>query len=93
MKGWVGYTNTGEPVTNMTVGAFTSLGKPPVAITKTDAAGRFSFLTLGPGKFHLKATKELVGAKVSADDVVTVRKGKNRIVCLVAEAEQEAPPR
>jgi len=92
LKGWVGYTNTGESVVNMTVKAFTSLEKPAVAITKTDAAGRFSFPTLRPGRFHLRASKKLVGATVRADDVVTVRKGKNRIVCLVAEAEEDVPP-
>jgi hypothetical protein len=87
LKGWVGYTNTGESVSDMTVQARISPDKPPVATAKTDKAGRFSFPTLGPGRFYLRATKRLVGATVSADAVVTVSKGKNRIACLVAEGE------
>jgi hypothetical protein len=66
-----------------------------VASAKTDRAGRFSFPTLGPGRFYLRATKKVDGATISADDVVLVRKGKNRIVCLVAEGEatEESSPR
>ena len=87
LKGWVGYTNTGESVSDMTVQALTSPGKSPVATTKTDRAGRFSFPTLGPGRFYLRAIKKLDGAMVIADDVVTVSKGKKSgIACLVAEA-------
>ena len=87
LKGWVGYTNTGEPVSDMTVLVLTSPDKPPVATAKTDAAGRFSFPTIGTGRYYLRATKKLVGATVSADAVVTVSRGKNRIACLVAEGE------
>ena len=87
LKGWVGYTNTGKSVPNMTVQALVSPDKPPVATAKTDEAGRFSFPTLGPGRYYLRATKKLVGAIVSADDVVTVSKGNSHIVCLVAEGE------
>jgi hypothetical protein len=74
LKGWVGYTNTGKPVPDMTVQALLSRDKQPEATAKTDEAGRFSFPTLGPGKFYLRATKKLVGEIVSAEAVVTVRK-------------------
>lgn len=92
LKGWVGITNTGEPVSDMTVQVLISPDKPPVAIAKTDAAGRFSFPRLGPGRFYLRATKKLVGVTISADDVVTVSKGTKRIACLVAEGEVAGEP-
>ena len=94
LKGWVGYTNTGKSVSDMIVQALSSPDKRLVATTKTDAAGRFSFPTISIGRYYLKATKELPGATVRADAVVTVKKGKNRIACLVAEAEEanQSPP-
>jgi len=87
LSGWVGYTNTGDSVSDMTVAARTSLHGPLVATAKTDSTGRFSFPTLGPGKFYLKATKKLAGAFVDAEAVVMVKKGTHLIACLVAEAE------
>lgn len=87
LQGWVGYTNTGKPVSHMTVQAFIALDKPPVATAVTDESGRFSLPSLGQGRFYLRATAKLVGETVSADDVVTVIKGKHGIVCLVAEGE------
>jgi hypothetical protein len=95
LKGWVGYTNTGVFVSDMMVQALISPDKPPVATAKTDAAGRFSFPTIGTGRYYLRATKKLVGGTVSADAVVTVSRGKNRIACLVAEGEatEESSPR
>lgn len=95
LKGWIGYTNTGESVSEMMVQAITSLDKPPVATAKTDAAGRFSFPTISTGRYYLRARKKLVGETVSADTVVTVSRGNNRIACLVAETEAtgESSPR
>ena len=95
LKGWVGYTNTGESVSDMTVQALIGPDKPPAATAKTDTAGRFSFPTLSPGRYHLRALKVVGRAKIIADDVVTVSKGKSGIVCLVAEAEatEQSPPR
>lgn len=95
LKGWVGYTNTGESVSDMTVQALISPDKPPAATAKTDAAGRFAFPSLRPGRYYLRAAKTVDGAKISADDVVTVSKGKGGIACLVAEAEaiEQSPPR
>ena len=87
LKGWVGYTNTGESVPEMTVQALVSPDKPPVAMTKTDTVGRFSLPTLSPGRYYLRAAKIIGGAKITADDVVTVSRGKIVIACLVAEAE------
>ena len=87
LKGWVGYTNTGESVPEMTVQALVSPDKPPVAMTKTDTVGRFSFPTLSPGRYYLRAAKMIGGAKIIADDVVTVSRGKSVTACLVAEAE------
>jgi hypothetical protein len=94
LSGWIGYTNTGDSVSDMTVAVRTRLHGPPVATAKTDSTGRFSFPTLGPGKFYLKATKKLVDATVDAEAVVTVRKGTHLIACLVAEAEvsQQSSP-
>jgi hypothetical protein len=86
LKGWVGYTNTGKPVSDMTVQALISPDKQPAATAKTDTAGRFSFPTLPPGRYYLRAVKMVGGGKVIADDVVTVSKGKSGIACLVAEA-------
>jgi hypothetical protein len=91
LKGWVGYTDTGKSVSDMTVQALTSLDKPPAATVKTDTAGRFSFLTLSPGRYYLRAAKMIGGAKIIADDIVTVSKGKSGIACLVAEATGQSP--
>jgi carboxypeptidase family protein len=94
LNGWVGYTNTGDSVSDMTVTARTRPHGPTVATATTDSTGRFSFPTLGPGKFYLKATKKLVDATVDAEAVITVKKRKHLIACLVAEAEmpEESSP-
>jgi hypothetical protein len=86
LKGRVGYTNTGKPVPDLTVQALLTPTSHPIATTKTDAAGRFAFPSLGPGRFYLKAVKKLADGTVEANDVVTVTKGVRRIACLVAEA-------
>jgi len=95
LSGWVGYTDTGEPVSNMTVEALAGPDKRLAATVKTDTAGRFSFPTLSPGRYYLRAAKKLVGAKVNADAVVVIGKGKGGIACLVADAEtpEQSPPR
>ena len=87
LKGWVGYTNTGKSVSDMTVQALTSPDNPAAATVKTDTAGRFYFPTLTPGRYYLRAVKVVGGEKIIADDVVIVSKGKSGIACLVAEAE------
>src|SRR5579864_3974028 len=89
LKGWVGYTNTGASVSDMTVQASTSPDKPPAATVKTDTVGRFSFPTLSPGRYYLRAAKMVGGAKIIAEDIVTVSKGKSGIACLVAEATDQ----
>jgi hypothetical protein len=88
LQGWVGYTNTGNPISDMTVECFTSPDTPPVASVKTDAKGRFSFPKLSPGKYYLKATKKLDGWIITAEDFVTLSKGAQRIACLVADADE-----
>jgi hypothetical protein len=85
LKGWIGFTNTGDSVSEMTVKAFASGGDLVLATVQTDTMGRFSFPTLGPGTYYLKGTRKGVGAPVIAGGLVTVRKGQNRIACLVAE--------
>ena len=70
---------------DMTVQVLAKLDQPPLAAAKTDTKGGFSFPALAPGKFYIKATKNLVGEIVSADSIVTVRRGNTRILCLVAE--------
>lgn len=92
LRGWVGMTNTGQPVAGMTIECFASRNKPPIATVKTDAAGRFAFPTVGPGKYYLKGTKRL-NAKwvVVTDKFVTVSKGAKGIACLVAEGEESKP--
>lgn len=79
----------------MIVEALTGPDKRLIATVKTDTAGRFSFPTLSPGRYYLRAAKRLVGAKANAEDVVTVGKGKSGIACLAAEAEatEQSPPR
>jgi hypothetical protein len=84
LKGWIGFTNTGESVSEMTVQAF-SRQQQVLATVKTDTMGRFSFPTLGTGTYYLKGAKKGVGAPVIADGFVTVRKGHSRIACLAAE--------
>ena len=91
-RGWVGSVNTGSPISGMTVQAFQSLDQQPLATAITDDAGRFSFPTLGPGRFYLRAMLKDEGAIYTADDVVTVVKGKNAIACLVADAEAPDEP-
>jgi hypothetical protein len=68
-----------------------SLKLPPGLLRATAAHVAVAGIT---SAFYLRAAKTLVGAKVSADDVVTVGKGKGGIACLVAEAEAtEQSPR
>ena len=88
LNGWVGYTNSGRSVSDMTVQALISPEKRPAATAKTDTDGRFSFPTLTPGRYYLRAVKMVAGGKIIADDVVTVSKGKSGIVCLAAEATE-----
>ena len=85
LQGWVGYTNTGVSVTNMTVQALSSPGKRLVATAKTDTQGKFSFPTLGRGKFYLKGSKKLGEDSVTASAVVTVGDATSHIACLVAD--------
>lgn len=84
LRGWVGYTNTGDPVAGMTIECFSSDGKLRIASATTDAAGDFSVPSLKQGYYLLKATKK--GA--SADPIfVRVSKQSNATACFVAEAE------
>ena len=88
LRGWVGYTNTGKSISGMTIECFTNPEKPPVASVKTDAAGRFSFPKLSPGKYYLKGSKQLPeGWVIRSDGIVSVSKGSHGIACLVAEGE------
>ena len=85
LQGWVGYTNTGVSVANMTVQARSGPDKRLVATAKTDAAGKFSFPTLGRGTFYLKGSKKLGEDSVTASAVVTVGDATSHIACLVAD--------
>jgi hypothetical protein len=49
LHGWVGYTDTGDPVSGVTINCFTSDSKSPIASTITDGLGKFSFPSLKPG--------------------------------------------
>lgn len=59
LRGWVGYTNAGEPISGMSIEVFTKLEEPPVETTVIDSAGEFSFPKLRPGKYFLKGTRKL----------------------------------
>jgi len=92
LRGWVGYTNTGEPIDGMTIEVFTQLGEPPLETTVTDSAGGFSSPKLRPGKYFLKGTRKLNDKYViRADDTITVTTQSKGIACLVAEAEEAQP--
>ncbi len=92
LHGWVGMTNTGTPVDDMTIEVFTQPGKPPVATTVTNSEGRFSFPTLRPGKYFLKGTRQLNEKYViRADETLTVTRKSKGIACLVADAEEAQP--
>ncbi len=86
LRGWVGYTNTGQDVAEMTVQVFQDKDHPPIATTTTDRYGRFSFPNVRPGRYLLRAEAQEGGVIVDASDAVTVNKGGHGIACLVAEA-------
>jgi hypothetical protein len=87
LRGWIGYTNTGESVSEITVECFGRPNDPPIASTRTDNDGKFSFPQVGPGKYYLKATKRLEdGMVVAADGFVTVAKGRYPIACMAADS-------
>lgn len=87
LKGWVGFTNTGEPVAGMTIECFDAAGKSLLATRQTDDAGVFSFAEFKPGTYFLKATKTLASGQIRAGGIVHVKKNSQGIPCLVAEAE------
>ena len=83
MKGFIGYTNTGTPVSGMTIECFTPSGKK-VGATKTDAAGMFSFAEMPEGRYKLQAKKP--GLYTLTATVNTTRTSSN-FLSLVAEAK------
>jgi hypothetical protein len=94
LRGWVGYTNTGTAVSEMTIECFSSDGKQLIASAKTDSSGNFSFPKLKPGTYSLKGTKRGTGVdgssyQVSTETVmVSVSAKKSDVVaCFVADAE------
>ena len=98
LRGWVGYTNNGTPVSQMTIECFSRDGKHPVASATTDNAGNFLFPRLKPDTYFLKGTKKETQpggstVRVSTDEVmVSVIGTKSDVVaCLVAESEADSP--
>jgi len=94
LRGWVGYTNTGTPVSEMTIECFSSDGKRRIASAMTDSSGYFSFRKLKPGTYSLKGTKRETGADGSSFQVLTDEimvsvstKKSDVVICFVAEAE------
>jgi hypothetical protein len=88
LQGWVGYTNTGAKVTDMTVEVFT-VGGRRIGKSKTNSDGQFSFAQIKSGKFRLRGTKKLSdGSVLTAEEVITISPTAHARVCLVAEAQQ-----
>lgn len=82
LKGFIGYTNTGTPVSETMVECFAPSGKK-LATTKTDAEGIFSFPGLQEGRYELKARKP--GMYTLTTTVNSTRRSSN-FLSLVAEA-------
>jgi hypothetical protein len=97
LRGWVGYTNTGDPISGMTMECSRTDSKDSIATATTDSSGNFSFPKLKPGKYFLKGTRREKGTdgrsvRVSTDTVmVSVSDKKSDVVaCFVAEAEADS---
>ena len=82
--GWVGYTNTGDPIPGMVIELLTFDGKTHIASATTDASGRFSFPKLKNGTYYLIGTKT---GYYTIRNVLHLSGRSNAIVCLVDEAE------
>lgn len=84
LRGFVGYTNTGEPVKDMLIECYASGWSKPVASTTSDASGLFSLPGLPEGTYNLKASKP--GWATIKVVVNVTRKSKN-FLDLVEELE------
>ncbi len=84
LRGWVGYTNTGDPIPNMIIECFSDDGRVRLASAKTNASGRFVFPTVKPGQYYLVGRAQNVSTVRIA---VRVSKTSNAIACVVAEAD------
>ena len=58
LSGFIGYANTGAPVSGMTVECFVDGREKGIGKVITDSKGRFSFPQLGEGRYYLQATKK-----------------------------------
>jgi hypothetical protein len=87
LAGWVGYTNTGEPMGGMLVESFTDDEKTLVASTHTNEEGGFRFRGLAPGRYILQAS----GKGLSPiEEVVQLDPNVKAQLCLVVEAVGES---
>ena len=82
LHGWVGYTNTGEPIPGMRIQVISARNGDRIASTITDSKGQFSFPHLVAGKYRLLGTKRHY---FTINETVETSKGSDAMICLVAE--------
>jgi hypothetical protein len=83
-QGWVGYTNTGGPISEMVIELQTIDKKEAVTAVTSDAAGRFTFPKLKGGTYYLIGTKKGFSTVRS---LLNVSIRSKAIACLVTEAQ------
>ena len=84
LKGFIGYTNTGDPIEGMTVECYTDGWKKRLGTTTTDATGHFSFPELPEGTYQLKASKPRF---FTVKTTVNITKESNNFLDLVEEGK------
>ncbi len=88
LHGWIGVTNVGTPVPEMTLQAFVDPSAAPVASTTTDSGGGFSFPQLRSGKYFVRGKKKInTHYEIRTEEWITVSEGGKGMACLVAEPE------
>jgi hypothetical protein len=75
LKGFIGYTNTGNPIAGMTVECYKGGWKRRVGSTTTDATGHFCFPELPEGTYQIKASQPHFFTVKTAVNIT--RKSKN----------------
>jgi hypothetical protein len=84
LTGWVGYTNTGDPIKGVVIECFRGGWSQKVASTRTDASGKFTFPKLKEGTYYLKGTKDGLS---TIQSIVHVTREVDAVACLTGEAD------
>jgi hypothetical protein len=82
LAGWAGETNVGTPKEGMLVELFHPGDKTPIATTRTNEEGGFSFSGLAPGRYRVKASGVV---EYGADEIVRLDPAAKAQLCLVVE--------